>query len=70
MTHNYTQCEINGKEYQCRYTVVGDEITKIEVLDKSFSPTNQPPKWIDVDAMFDMFIEDCTAHLANTKDDF
>lgn len=64
-----THCTINDREYQCRYTVAGNEIVKIEVLDESFSPTNQPPKWIDVDALFDMFVEGCADHHANIKHD-
>lgn len=65
----YTHCTINDREYQCRYTVVGDEIVKIEVLDESFSPTNQPAKWVDVGELFDMFVEGCADHLANIKEE-
>lgn len=65
----YTHCTINEREYQCRYTVVGDEMVKIEVLNDAMGPVNHPPVWVDVSDMFNIFFEDCDDHLANIKEE-
>lgn len=54
-----TSFSLENKEIPVRHTVIGDEITKIEVKVNG--------KWKDSDALFDVFIGLCYEHLGELK---
>ena len=64
---------IADREVKIRYSITddGQNIEKIELYSDWFSPSNEPPKWIDVDEFFDLFVQQCFDHYDNlTEDDY
>lgn len=61
---------IESKLYKMRYAHTGDEVTHIEILDNAFHvDKRKKPEWVCVGELFNLFVEMCTDHLANLKED-